>query len=122
MLHLKTLLVSDPESSVSALMATDVVTFRGTDDTGEAAQAFERYDLVSAPVIDMHNKLISRLTVDMMVDVIREESESESTESGRPARRRRHVLVGVEIGAEPLAMGCAEPVHRIHRLARHRRV
>ena len=76
-LHLKTLLVSDPESSVSALMATDVVTFRGTDDTGEAAQAFERYDLVSAPVIDMHNKLIGRLTVDMMVDVIREESESE---------------------------------------------
>lgn len=76
-LHLKTLLVSDPDRLVGEVMATDVVTFRGTDDTGEAAQAFERYDLVSAPVIDYRNRLVGRLTVDMMVDVIREESESE---------------------------------------------
>jgi len=76
-LHLKTLLVSDPDRQVGEVMATDVVTFRGTDDTGEAAQAFERYDLVSAPVIDYQNRLVGRLTVDMMVDVIREESESE---------------------------------------------
>lgn len=76
-LHLKTLLVTDPECTVSGVMATDVVTFYGNDDTGEAAQAFERYDLVSAPVIDSQHKLIGRLTVDMMVDVIREESESE---------------------------------------------
>jgi magnesium transporter len=66
-----------PECMVNDVMATDVVTFYGTDDTGEAAQAFERYDLVSAPVIDSQHKLIGRLTVDMMVDVIREESESE---------------------------------------------
>ena len=77
LLHLKTLLVTDPETMVNDVMATDVVTFYGTDDTGEAAQAFERYDLVSAPVIDSQHKLIGRLTVDMMVDVIREESESE---------------------------------------------
>ncbi|MBL8508949.1 MAG: magnesium transporter, partial [Chitinimonas sp.] len=40
-------------------------------------QAFERYDLVSAPVVDSTHKVIGRLTVDMMVDVIREESEAE---------------------------------------------
>ncbi len=71
------LLVSDPDLTVHEAMATDVVTFRGHDDTGDAAQAFERYDLVSAPVVDSNHKVIGRLTVDMMVDVIREESDAE---------------------------------------------
>ena len=43
----------------------------------EAAAAFERYDLVTAPVVDENKKLIARLTVDEMVDVIREESEAD---------------------------------------------
>jgi len=42
------------------------------------AQAFERYDLVTAPVVDDAGRLIGRITVDAMVDVIREESESEA--------------------------------------------
>ena len=58
-------------------MATDVVRFRPEDDVEEAAQAFERYDLVTAPVVDAADKLIGRLTVDEMVDVIREESEAD---------------------------------------------
>ena len=43
----------------------------------EAAQAFERYDLVTAPVVDENKKLIGRITIDEMVDVIREESEAD---------------------------------------------
>ncbi len=34
------------------------------DDVGDAAQAFERYDLISAPVVDTHHTLIGRLTID----------------------------------------------------------
>ena len=45
---------------------------------GEAAQAFERYDLISAPVVDPHHKLIGRLTIDEVVDVIREESDADA--------------------------------------------
>ena len=45
------------------------------DDGGEAAQAFERYDLVSAPVVDASGRLVGRLTIDEVVDVIREEGE-----------------------------------------------
>ena len=37
-------------------MATDVVRFRPEDDVEEAAQAFERYDLVTAPVVDENKK------------------------------------------------------------------
>ena len=76
-LPIRKLLVSDPEDLVADVMATDVVRFRPSDDAEEAAQAFERYDLVTAPVIDENNKLIGRITVDEMVDVIREESEAD---------------------------------------------
>ena len=59
------------------VMATEVVRFRPEDDVEEAAQAFERYDLVTAPVVDENKKLIGRITIDEMVDVIREESEAD---------------------------------------------
>ena len=76
-LPIKRLLVNDPERQVSEFMATDPVTFHPDEDAYEAAQAFERYDLVSTPVVDKSGKLIGRLTIDEMVDLIREESESE---------------------------------------------
>ncbi|MEH6460141.1 magnesium transporter [Chitinimonas sp. JJ19] len=76
-LPIKKLLISDPERGVAEVMAHEVVIFRPDEDVGDAAQAFERYDLVSAPVVDSTHKVIGRLTVDMMVDVIREESEAE---------------------------------------------
>ncbi len=76
-LSLKRLLIHDPEASVAAVMAEDAVTFRPDDEANEAASAFERYDLVSAPVVDGDNKLVGRLTVDVMMDFIRDEADSE---------------------------------------------
>jgi magnesium transporter len=58
-------------------MAPDMVTFHPEDIADEAAQAFERYDLVTAPVVDKNNKLVGRLTVDEVMDYIRDESESD---------------------------------------------
>jgi magnesium transporter len=77
-LPLKRLLVHDPEASVAAVMVDDPVAFHPDDEAADAAQAFERYNLVSAPVVDAQNKLMGRLTVDAVVDFIREESESEA--------------------------------------------
>ncbi len=77
-LPLHWLLVNPPEKMVSEVMAPDVNTFHPTDDANEVAQAFERYDLVTAPVVDQRGHLIGRITIDAMVDVIREESESEA--------------------------------------------
>jgi len=76
-LPIKRLLVNDPDKQVAEVMASDPVTFHPDEDAYEAAQAFERYDLVSTPVVDKGGKLIGRLTIDEMVDLIREESESE---------------------------------------------
>ncbi|ULJ65095.1 magnesium transporter [Wielerella bovis] len=76
-LPIRKLLVSDPEELVENIMSTDVVKFRPEENVEEAAAAFERYDLVTAPVVDENKKLIARLTVDEMMDVIREESETD---------------------------------------------
>ncbi|MBP6344440.1 magnesium transporter [Neisseriaceae bacterium CLB008] len=76
-LPIRKLLVADPEDIVADVMATDVVMFQPEDDVEEAALAFERYDLVTAPVVDGNQKLIGRITVDEMVDVIREESATD---------------------------------------------
>ena len=76
-LPIRKLLVADPEDLVENIMAREVVKFRPSDDVVEAATAFERYDLITAPVVDENKKLIARLTVDEIVDVIREETEAD---------------------------------------------
>ena len=81
-LPLKWLLVNDPARMVSEVMAVDANTFQPEEDVAETAQAFERYDLVSAPVVDADHRLIGRLTIDAMVDVIREESDAETLSRG----------------------------------------
>lgn len=76
-LPLQWLLLNQPDKQVGEVMAPDVNTFHPDDNAYEAAQAFERYDLISAPVVDGGGHLIGRLTIDVMVDLIREEGESE---------------------------------------------
>jgi len=73
-LKLQSILLNDPELSVEQVMATDVVKFSPDDDASEASKAFERYDLVSAPVVNKRGKLVGRLTVDVVMDYIRDES------------------------------------------------
>jgi magnesium transporter len=78
LLSLGTLLINDPERTVAELMTREgVISFEPLDDASEAAQAFERYDLISAPVVDGQGRVVGRLTVDDVVDFIREESEAE---------------------------------------------
>jgi len=71
---LPVLLVSEPDRLIADLMREEVVTFSPTDDAKSAVGVFERYDLVSAPVIDNRGKLVGRLTVDAVMDVLRDES------------------------------------------------
>jgi magnesium transporter len=62
---------------IAELVEEDLRTLRGTDDQEEAARLFERYDLVSAPVVDADNRLVGVLTFDDIVDVIEEEAEED---------------------------------------------
>ena len=76
-LPLSRLLVSDPEIEVASIMLTDMLALNPDDNADSAAQAFERYDLVSAPVVDVDNHLVGRVTVAAVVDYIREATEAE---------------------------------------------
>ena len=76
-LPLNILLVNEVDVEVGSLMQTDFVELEPDDEAEDAAKAFERYDLVSAPVVDAEGKLIGRVTVNDVVDYIREEAEQE---------------------------------------------
>lgn len=77
-LPLNKLLILDPEKQVADVMEKPVEVFHPDGEAREAAGAFERYDLISAPVVDAENKLIGRVTVNEMVDYIIDESEAQS--------------------------------------------
>jgi magnesium transporter len=82
-LPLARLIVSDLERGVGQVLISEHVKLRPEDRAEDAAGAFERYDLVSAPVVDASGKLIGRLTVDAVVDYIRQRSaESQLAEGG----------------------------------------
>jgi magnesium transporter len=77
------LIVADLHLGVGSVMLRDAMKFYAEDSAEDAANAFERYDLVSAPVIDASDTLIGRLTVDAVVDYIRQRSaESRLAEAG----------------------------------------
>ena len=76
-LPLKLMVVNELDANVKDIMAEDAVLFHPEDIADEAAKAFERYDLVTAPVVDQNNKLVGRITVDAVMDYIREEAESD---------------------------------------------
>lgn len=74
LLPLNTLLVSDPSVSVREMMITDVEPIPVDTPDTEVARLFERNDWVSAPVVDADGTLLGRITIDDVVDVIREDA------------------------------------------------
>ena len=76
-LPLNRIVVNEPEVIVSSVMVTDTIKLDPEEKAEQAAQAFERYDLVSAPVVDEDGKLFGRVTVNVVLDFIRDESETD---------------------------------------------
>jgi magnesium transporter len=74
-LPLRKLLVSDADLTVQDIMDTGFEAIPVTMNQQEIAQKFARMDWVSAPVVDEYGKLLGRITIDDVVDVIREESD-----------------------------------------------
>ena len=74
-LPLSELLVNDPQLRVSDVMDKEVEAIPSDTSDTEVAKMFEDYDLISAPVVDAHGMLLGRITIDDVVDVIREEAD-----------------------------------------------
>jgi magnesium transporter len=76
-LPITTLLLHSPRQPVAEIMNRDFVAFTPEDSASAVGAAFERYDLVSAPVVDSRDRLLGRVTVDVVMHFIREEVEED---------------------------------------------
>ena len=114
-LRLSQLVSRDPEETVAEAMSLDMQAIRADMSTSEVARRFEAHDMLSAPVIDEAGRLLGRITVDDVVDVIREEGEhqfmgraglSEEEDMFAPvlaSARRRALWLGINLATAFLA-------------------
>ncbi|MGL4565667.1 MAG: magnesium transporter [Halioglobus sp.] len=117
LLSLRTLLVSDPSATVREKMDTDVEPIPVDMPDSEVARLFERNDWVSAPVVDREGRLLGRITIDDVVDVIREDADhslmsmaglDEDEDTFAPIMRsapRRAVWLGINLVTAFIASG-----------------
>jgi magnesium transporter len=108
-LYLTDLLTNDPDDSVAEVMTLQVQPMLATLDARDVASRFEQLDLVSAPVIDEDGHVLGRVTVDDVMDLIREEAEhqfmgqaglSETEDMFAPvllSARRRALWLGINL-------------------------
>ncbi len=74
-LRLADLVTHDPQDTVAEVMSLGVQPFNAMTSDTDVARRFEQYDLLSAPVVNDNGQLVGRITVDDVVDLIREEGE-----------------------------------------------
>lgn len=116
-LSVTNLLCADPEKTVSDSMNRNYISIKSNALASDVANIFEDRDLVSAPVIDKNNILLGRITIDDVVDVIREESESTVLNMAGltdeedifapiiPSTRRRAIWLGINLITALIASG-----------------
>nr|WP_226702218.1 magnesium transporter [Microbulbifer elongatus] len=75
LLPLTKLLTTDPSVTVREIMVTDVEPIPADMPDDEVARLFAQYDWVTAPVVDEQKRLLGRITIDDVVDVIREDAD-----------------------------------------------
>jgi len=73
-ISLRELVVVPPETELKSIMATDVVSVPTDVDQEEVARIVARYNVLAVPVVDENNKLVGIVTVDDVIDIIREEA------------------------------------------------
>ncbi|MEM7050053.1 MAG: magnesium transporter [Acidobacteriota bacterium] len=71
---LRQILLSPPDKSLRDIAQRDMIKVDTTTDQEEVAQLAARYDLLAIPVVDEHNKLLGIVTVDDIVDIVKEEA------------------------------------------------
>lgn len=76
-IKLKDLLFSSTNQKISSILTPNIISVKTDTDGEEVAQIMEKYDLIALPVVDGIGRLVGRITIDDVVDVIREEAEED---------------------------------------------
>ena len=71
---LRRLLLVVPETPLGRIMTTDLISARVDTDQEEVAQSVANYNLLAVPVVDEENKLVGIITVDDVIDIIKDEA------------------------------------------------
>jgi magnesium transporter len=74
---LKDLLFSSTNQKINSIFDPDIISVKTDAGAEEVAKIMEKYDLVAIPVVDGIGRLVGRITIDDVVDVIREEAEQD---------------------------------------------
>ncbi len=77
MLSLKKLIISHPLARVEEIYDADVISTKTSASSEDVAELIQKYDLVVLPVVDQFGRLVGRITIDDVVDVMREEAEKD---------------------------------------------
>ena len=78
LLSLKRLLFASPKTQISEIFQSkNIISVKTSDSDEEVAKIMEKYDLVAIPVVDFQNKLVGRITLDDVVDIIKEEADKD---------------------------------------------
>ncbi len=78
LLSLKSLLFANPKTKIKDLyQETNIISVTTNTNGEEVARLMDKYDLVSIPVVDLQRKLVGRITIDDIVDLIREEADKD---------------------------------------------
>jgi magnesium transporter len=78
LLSLKRVLFANPKMVISEIyQSKNVISVKTSDSDEEVAKIMEKYDLVAIPVVDFQNKLVGRITLDDVVDIIKEEADKD---------------------------------------------
>jgi magnesium transporter len=77
MLSLKKLIVSHPLAKIEEIFDGDVISVKTSTSSEDVAELIRKYDLVVLPVVDQLGRLVGRITIDDVVDVMREEAEKD---------------------------------------------
>jgi magnesium transporter len=78
LLSLKRLLFASPKTQISEIFQSkNIISVKTSDPDEEVAKIMEKYDLVAIPVVDFQNKLVGRITLDDVVNLIKEEADKD---------------------------------------------
>ena len=76
-IDVKDMILADKDASLRDIMDENIITVNTLEDKEEAAKKFDKYDLITLPVVDNENRLVGIITVDDAIDVLKEEAEED---------------------------------------------
>ena len=76
-MSLRKLLLTETDTPIKEIIKTEIISVKAPEDDDDIANIMNKYDLIVLPVVDKENKLIGRITIDDIMDVVKEEAEKD---------------------------------------------